>query len=95
MKTQRIRLARRAGVTVSKFALYSRRPRWDDVDAWHELKADLLTVSVEEARLLGEMGVLHALDRFSDANESALNAVFFPGVLNQFRAQGAALCAAG
>ena len=64
-------------------------PRWDDVDAWHELKADLLTVSVEEARLLGEMGVLHALDRFSDANESALNAVFFPGVLNQFRAQGA------
>ena len=64
-------------------------PRRDDLDAWRNLGADLLTVSVEEARSLGEMGVLHALDRFGDANESALNAEFFPGVLNQFQAQGA------
>ncbi|MDE2815961.1 MAG: extracellular solute-binding protein [Chloroflexota bacterium] len=64
-------------------------PRRDDLDAWRNLGADLLTVSVEEARSLGEMGVLHPLDRFGDANDSALNAVFFPGVLNQFRAQGA------
>lgn len=44
-------------------------PRRDDLDAWRNLGADLLTVSVEEARPLGEMGVLHALDRFGDAND--------------------------
>ncbi len=64
-------------------------PSWDDLDAWRELDADLLTLSSVRAKILGESGFLLPLDRFRDANESALEAAFFPGLLNQFRAQGA------
>ena len=64
-------------------------PSLDDLDAWRDLRVDLLSLEVEQAKVLGEGGVLLPLDRFGEANESALNAAFFPGVLNQFRVQGA------
>ena len=63
-------------------------PSWDDLNAWRGLEADLLTVSAEEAKVLGENGVLLPLERFSGTDRAALNSAFFPGVLNQFQAQG-------
>ena len=52
------------------------------------LDADLVTVWPEEARWWGEEGLLLPLDRFSGMEESALNAEFFPTVLNQYRGGG-------
>ena len=54
-----------------------------------ELDADLVTVWPEEARWLGERGLLLPLDRFSGVDESALNREFYANVFNEFRFEGA------
>ena len=54
-----------------------------------DLDADLVTVWPGEARWLGKHGLLLPLDRFSGAEESALNREFYSTVLNEFRRDGA------
>ena len=51
----------------------------------HDLEADLVTVSPEGARALGEEGVLLPLDQFIASDGAALEQSFYPSVLEQFR----------
>ena len=64
-------------------------PKQEEFAAWlNDLEVDLVTVWPDTARALGERGVLLPLDRFIGAADPALEATFFPSVLEQFR-QGA------
>ena len=54
-----------------------------------DLKADLVTVSPEEANWLGREGYLLPLDSFSGLEEAAVNQEFYPSVLSAFRRGGA------
>ena len=53
------------------------------------LDAHLVTVWPELAKWLGRNGLLLPLNRFSGADEEALNRQFFPVALDQFRVDGA------
>ncbi len=55
------------------------------VDWLHDLEADLVNVSPEGARALGEEGVLLPLDQFIATDGAALEQAFYPSVLEQFR----------
>ena len=54
-----------------------------------EVEADLVTLGPEEARDLGEMGVLLPLDRFGGANGSDFAREFYSSVLEPFHENGA------
>ncbi len=58
--------------------------------AWlGEIGADLVTVWHDEARVLGEMGVLLPLDQFGGADSSDFEREFYSPVLDVFRESGA------
>ncbi len=58
--------------------------------AWlGEIGADLVTVWYDEARVLGEMGVLLPLDQFGGADNSDFEREFYSPVLDVFRESGA------
>lgn len=61
----------------------------DHLAAWlGEIEADLVTLSPNEVRALGEMGVLLPLDRFGGADGADLEQEFYAPVLEPFRANG-------
>ena len=61
-------------------------PSRDEYAAWLEdLEADIVTVSSEDARAMGERGVLLPLDRFSGADGRPFDQEFYPSVLSQFQ----------
>ena len=64
-------------------------PDQEMLPAWlEEVGADLVTLWPDQARALGERGVLLPLDRFSGEDGSALSEEFYPSVLDQYRANG-------
>ncbi|MDE2815960.1 MAG: extracellular solute-binding protein [Chloroflexota bacterium] len=74
--------------TDSRITLHyvERQPRLAEFGAWLEgAEVDLVTVSPERARAAGDNGELLPLDRFLGSNDPAIEATFFPSVLEQFR----------
>lgn len=65
-------------------------PKLETLPAWlEELGADLVTLRPDQARVLGEQGVLIPLDRFGGGNGSEFEKEFYASVLNPFQASGA------
>ena len=58
----------------------------DEIAVWLEdIEADLVAVGSQDARALGDSGVLLPLDRFTGVDGATIEREFYPSVLSQFK----------